>query len=271
MEDQVYRVYDSIELALETGESHFREFKSALEGPEGSKKLRPVKNICKNISKTLVAFANADGGELIIGIEDDSSVTGIPHKDIDIQKMLKAYRTHVHTTTPLPEVKHIKIEYKEKILLYFQTSKSTETIHLTSEGLCLQRRDRESVPIAPHTISFGRQEVVSRQFDREFIPNASIADLDLSLVEDVATSIINGLSPERCLQHLDLAEYTPQGLKLRRAALLLFASDISKWHSRSQVRFIKVIGNELLTGDNYNAQDVGLAAIPGEVLNCAIA
>jgi len=80
----------------------------------------------------------------------------------------------------------------------------------------------------------------------------------LSLVEDVATSIIHGLSPEKCLQHLDLAEYTPQGLKLRRAALLLFASDVSRWHSRSQVRFIKVMGKELLTGDNYNAQDVGL-------------
>lgn len=258
MQEQLLRVRERVEIALETGESHFREFKSAVDRKDGNKIPRSVKKICKNISKTLVAFANADGGELFIGIEDDSSLSGIPHSGTDIDRLLNAPISHIHKSTPLPEVKQFRIAYEGKTILYFQTPKSAETIHLTSEGFCVQRRDRESVPIAPHSITFERQEKRSRRFDREFVQNATIKDLDLSLVEGVADSILQGLSPEKCLQHLDLAEYTDNGLKLRRAALLLFASDISRWHPRCQVRFIKVAGDKILTGNEINAHDIGL-------------
>jgi ATP-dependent DNA helicase RecG len=62
MENQILKVKERVEIALETGESHFREFKSAIEGNDNDKKPRSVKEICKNIAKTLVGFANADGG-----------------------------------------------------------------------------------------------------------------------------------------------------------------------------------------------------------------
>ena len=52
---------DRARTAIELGESHFREFKSAVEGPPNEKKARPPKDIATNIAQTLVAFANADG------------------------------------------------------------------------------------------------------------------------------------------------------------------------------------------------------------------
>ena len=71
--DQVERIRTAIRL----GESHFREFKSAVEQGPGGEKPREVKQISKDIGETLVAFANADGGELLIGVEDDGKVTGM--------------------------------------------------------------------------------------------------------------------------------------------------------------------------------------------------
>jgi len=56
------------------------------------------------------------------------------------------------------------------------------------------------------------------------------------------------------LQQIGLAEYAISGLRLRMAALLLFAKDIQRWHPRCQVRILKVAGTELLSGDNYNIQ-----------------
>jgi ATP-dependent DNA helicase RecG len=44
-----------------------REFKSGYEGVSGDKKPRDFKDICYNVAKELVAFANADGGELFLG------------------------------------------------------------------------------------------------------------------------------------------------------------------------------------------------------------
>jgi len=159
----------------------------------------------------------------------------------------------------------MKIELNGKLLLYFQTPKSSETIHLTSDGQCLQRRDRETVPIPPHMIIFERKERESREYDRQFVEHANISDLDANLLGNICDSIFKGLSPEKCLQHLDLAEYTPGGLKLKKGALLLFAKDISKWHPRCQVRFIKVAGIELKSGDDYNASEGGI--VRGNVLS----
>jgi len=60
------------------------------------------------------------------------------------------------------------------------------------------------------------------------------------------------MSAEKCLQYLDLAEFSTQGLKLKKAALLLFAKNITKWHPRSQVRVLKINDTQLKTGQEYN-------------------
>ena len=52
----IQRAKNSISL----GESHFREFKTALEGKPGQKKPRRVAAICAEIGEALVAFTNAD-------------------------------------------------------------------------------------------------------------------------------------------------------------------------------------------------------------------
>ena len=63
--------------SIEQGESHFREFKTALSGRPGEKVPRDPGLIRKDIAEALVAFANADGGELFVGIEDDGQVNAV--------------------------------------------------------------------------------------------------------------------------------------------------------------------------------------------------
>lgn len=50
---------------------------------------------------------------------------------------------------------------------------------------------------------------------------------------------------------LGVAEFS-KGMHLRRAALLLFAQDIYRWHPRSEVRILRIKGIELKTGRDYN-------------------
>ena len=61
----------TIEELLTYGESNELEFKSTLRWNLESK--QTDKNIEKAISKTIAAFSNADGGVLIIGVEDEWS------------------------------------------------------------------------------------------------------------------------------------------------------------------------------------------------------
>lgn len=81
---------------------------------------------------------------------------------------------------------------------------------------------------------------------------ANVTDLDIKLLQGIADQYIKGLSVERYLQQIGLAEYSQNGLRIKRAALLLFATDIDRWHPRCQVRFLKVRGIMLEAGKKYN-------------------
>ncbi len=236
---------------LAQGESHFREFKSALEGPERNRR-RQVKLVARDVGETLVAFANADGGTLVVGAEDDGTVTGLNYADDGIEILKQAPSTHVHPDTPLSDVRVRQLELGGMTVLIFDVQKGTGFVHLTSDGRCLQRRDSDTIPVSSEQIRFERHEQISREYDRQWVDGATVADLRDDLLQRVAEAISPGLSTEKCLQTLGLAEYAGGSLRLRRAALLLFARDARRWHPRSEIRLQQISGTELLTGKDYN-------------------
>ncbi|MEN8220047.1 MAG: ATP-binding protein [Pseudomonadota bacterium] len=252
MAENFLLLQERVKNTIQLGESHFREFKTALEGSPGNKKPRRTKHICQDIGEALVAFANADGGELLIGVEDDGHISGIVHSLADIEQMLKAIKTHVFADTHLPIIIATKIEIENKLILFFSVAKGTTEIYQLPDGRCMRRQDKSTVPVTFKQISFQRQEIKSREYDRQFIDGATVNDLDLPFIQTIADAYLNGLSVEGYLQQSGLAEYAINGLRLRMAALLLFAKDIQPWHPRSQIRILKVLGTELKSGEAYN-------------------
>jgi len=51
--ENILRLQERIQIAIESGEGHFTEFKSGLMGPAENKKNRDVKDICKDSSVRL--------------------------------------------------------------------------------------------------------------------------------------------------------------------------------------------------------------------------
>lgn len=249
---ELLRLKERIEIAIQMGESHFREFKSGLQGQVGNKTDRPIKSVCQDISQTLVAFANADGGELLVGVEDDGRITGLNYDDDLVKALLNAPKNFVLSSTPLPTNKAAIVDFDGKKVAYFSISKGTEFVYITSDGKCLKRRDLESIPVSPDSIQFEREEKKSREYDREFLDHANTNDLDLELLGQVAKEFSRTISPEKFLQHLDLAEFDGTRLKLRRATMLLFGKVPQKWHPRLQVRILKIKGTEIKSGKDFN-------------------
>jgi ATP-dependent DNA helicase RecG len=244
---------DRIRTSIELGESHFREFKSAYEGPSGAKTLRSKREIAQDICRTLVGFANADGGEALVGVEDSGEITGVEGLSNGvISYLVECWRDGVHKDTPLQSVTTHIVELGNHKILRLSVNKSSDTIHLTADGRCLQRREAHTLPIHFEQIHFSRQEQLSRVYDREYVISASFDDLNVDAIRVLAEHVSAGMTPDRCLQYLGLADFSPTGIVLTRAALLLFAKDVWKWHPRCHVRILRVDGVEMQTGVNYN-------------------
>ena len=57
-------------------EGQFFEQKSCFDRSTGDMKRRKPSDVARDIAETLAAMANADGGTLVLGIEDDGKPTG---------------------------------------------------------------------------------------------------------------------------------------------------------------------------------------------------
>lgn len=250
---EILTLKERVKNILTLGESHFREFKSAYQGPNDNKKSGSIKELNKYIAEALVAFANADGGSILIGVEDNGYVTGLPFNDEEVSHLLKGYKSYIHTDSKLSMENELRLDHIHgKSILFFSVSKGLDEIFQLSDGRCVCRKDKETIPISFSKIQFERNEVKSRAYDREFCYEASVNDLDSTFIQSLSNSYISGLSPEYYLQQTGLAEFEVSSLKLRRAALLLFAKDITKWHARCQIRILQIGGNELKSGKEYN-------------------
>lgn len=139
-------IQEKVKNTIILGESHFREFKSALEGKIDNKKPRLTKKICEDIGEALVSFANADGGEILIGVEDDGNITGIPHNKDDINSMLASTKTHVYHGQELPITASTKLILKGLTVLYFSVNKGTTQIYQLPDGRCVRRKDKSTIP-----------------------------------------------------------------------------------------------------------------------------
>jgi len=78
-------------------ESYYLERKSAWHyGPDG-RRPREAKEIARDIGEAIVAFSNSDGGDLVVGVEDDGNVTGVPHGPDKVRYFL-SWRQQVQDT-----------------------------------------------------------------------------------------------------------------------------------------------------------------------------
>jgi ATP-dependent DNA helicase RecG len=177
---------------------------------------------------------------------------GLAHDAQELESLKLAYRTHVHADTPLPQPTISLVQVQDKQILYFSIGKGNEFAYLTSDGKCLKRLDLESIPVGAEKIQGERLELASRIWDRAVEGVANLDDLDLTLVQQVSNQIAYGVTAEKCLQHLGLAEFTPTGLKLKAAALLLFAKDVRNFHPGCFVRIFTISGKDRRSGEAFN-------------------
>lgn len=156
---------------LASGENLMVEFKSDVKGfPD------------REIVAAIVAMANTEGGLVLLGVEDDGSVTGLQpnHQDSAGVVTLIANRTN-----PSISVRAQVIDWDNKKILIIRTPKSRSIVS-TSEGLLLRRRlmvtgKPEAVPFYPH--EFIQRQAAMGLIDPSAAPILSLAADDLNPLE----------------------------------------------------------------------------------------
>lgn len=149
---------------LAGGESLQTEFKSWI-------KASNTKERIKLAVDELVAFANAKGGTVFFGVEDDGTVTGC--EKYNTQGIIEAI---YDKTIPSLFVDIEEITYQDKVILALSVEADGKT-YSTSDGRFLKRLGKNSKPFFP--------EEMSNRFYSDQVPDFSSKVVMESTVDDI--------------------------------------------------------------------------------------
>lgn len=233
----------------EQPESQFLERKSCYTRLEGTVQPRAIREVARDAAETLIAFANADGGTVVIGLEDDGTPSGIPER-YKLAAFVHQVRSMIQP--PLRFQSH-EIVIQSKRVWVLETDWSAE-VHRLTDGRYLLRVGDSNQPFDADKIQAIKSNRLQRTTEMQIVSEATLADLDETLLQHLAERTALGLSPEQLLVHYRIAERRNHGLRLTLAAVLLFGIEPSRWHPRCGVRFIRWRGVERRVGTELNIE-----------------
>lgn len=126
----------------------------------------------------IVAFANTNGGDLYLGVEDDGTITGLHEKHKDILQ-LSAF---IANRTIPPVSVRVEMVGSDPDVLMIHVPKS-RSIVASSAGKIQRRRLKpdgspENIPMYPYEINTRLSELSMLDFSSQPVPGAQYSDLD---------------------------------------------------------------------------------------------
>jgi ATP-dependent DNA helicase RecG len=222
---------DAIGLLLKQERGQFLDFLSAYEHRRGGPQKKKEEELGREVARILSGMANADGGTLLVGVEVDKTITGIPYDSNELvalmqapQNLLRPALTPASETIRVGNLQILKFEVGSGLEIY-RIAGGRSYYRLATETPALPSEQINSLKEAKKTLFYERQQAL----------NATWHDLDSHLVHEQPESVL-----AQSYHLLDNSRALPAP---NMAALLLFAKDPSRWHPRCGIDFVKYEGS----------------------------
>jgi len=240
---------EEIGLLLKQDRGQFLEFISAYEYRRASGQKKREDELAREIVRVLSGMANADGGTVLVGVEPDRSVTGIPYDPEELHTIIQAPQNLLR---PQLNPSCEKVRLGNLQLLKFEIASGLE-IYRIAGGRSFYRIATETPSLPADQIHALKEAKKNVFFERQQALNATWFDLDADLVAAFVNRTQPGKDPQALLSQtyhlLDLSRGLPCP---NMAALLLFAKDPSRWHPRAGIDFVKYEGTDRQHGSSLN-------------------
>lgn len=210
----------SLEILLQSGEGQYIEYKSCFDRPKNKPiKQRPLKSVARDIAVCLAEMANADGGTLLLGVDNDGTVSGCPYTDEQIESVRKMASDSWKKSVPY---QYESIAHSNGVIAVFEVDAQADVFTLT-DGRTPYRNNDQTVWFSTEMVRELKRTKASTLIERT-VTSFTLHDLDQTLLQRFRNRI--GASPsstnENLLIDYDLAVQNGAGARLTLAACLLF-------------------------------------------------
>lgn len=210
-----------------------------------------------DLSPLVSAFANAEGGTIVIGISDKTlEIEGINKYGMD--KVNEFIAIPKNGCKPMPQyneefldVINNKGERDQLLLLHIQPC-IDQIIRTTNDSTYLRIGDKTK-ELKGDDLRNLEYSKSTRHFEDEVNKEATLEDLDEELIEEYKQKLdATHLPTEQVLKARAFIKNRDGNKYLTNAAILLFAKNISQFYPNCRVRFIRYDGNSAQVGTRMN-------------------
>jgi len=255
-------IYSDAELRtlIERGEGQFLEFKSAWDRSGGQRKPLARRALRDKIAEVVAAFANADGGVLLVGVEDDGSPSGHGYPERVVDGLLAVPKTRLDRRVPCRAARG---RVGDSEVLVFETSMAAEAVMIEGNGFPY-RVGAQVVRERQETIDAKKRAYGDSGYEQRLNPEATLDALDLGLVgRFMERTPMGRRSPVEALGHYGLIRRREGDWWLTNAAMLLFGRRaVFQSNQPGGVRLFRVSGTERLHGRHRNVSQLAALKPP---------
>ena len=208
-----------------------------------------------DLSDTICAFANADGGTIAIGISDKHRrIEGVDYHEDQLNEILRTPIDFCNPTVPVTTemVECVNFEGKPDHVLLMHIEASPMLHANQADEVFLRVGDKSKKLDFTDRMTLMYAKGV-RYFEDEPVADASIEDLDLDFVQSYCDRIGYTKSPEEYVRENKKFVTVKNGVdQVSVAAILLFGKNPQFFFPRAYIRFIRYDGVEAKVGKDMN-------------------
>ncbi len=234
-----------LEQLIRQGENSQVEFKSATVRPEG-------------VAKEITAFANYQGGTLLIGVENDGKITGISKPNIE-EWLANIIR---HNIIPALNLQSTLIKIQDKTVFVVTIPKGIDKPYQTIDGKYWIRVGSTSRTATKEELSRLFQQAGLVHFDISPVVNTNVKDLDLSnigtyyqIYYNIPFTALESVEQENILQNADILTEYEGKFVTTVGGLLLFGKEPQRRLPQAAITFAVFKGTEI-TADLINKKEI---------------
>lgn len=188
----------------------------------------------RKLAETIIAFANAEGGSIALGIEDRAVMGKPTAKQSNTIRQAAFDFTDPTVKFELREIPAQTPEGEEALIVVIDIPQS-ERVHLTPSGASFLRNGDSTQKLAPDDVLELRFTKGDQQYDRTPVAGTSLDDIDGEALAAYARAI-GSSTPEDALNARGLV--TRDGV-LTAAAMLLFGQYPQRFFPEARIRVLK--------------------------------
>lgn len=209
----------------------------------------------KLVANEVMAFANAQGGVLAVGINDNGEIEGFNKYGInkfnEAQKIVSSYlKPTPICNCEIIEINNVKGE-DDKILLYHIEPSMNRVIRNVKDEVYLRQGD-SSCKLTYDQIKSLEYDRNETNFENQIVWDSNIEAIDSEVVEVFKKKIDTIDNDISVLKARGYLREVKGDIKFTNAGMLLFGKNPSIYFPCSRLRVIKFEGNDFQTGTSMN-------------------